>query len=489
MSTTTSSTFKLTRNGKPVESPNEIPMSWSVDTNLKYCDIVRNKKGILLTNTNPDNSVVPALNNSFIGAIFDAYSHHYKLVLRPDDVWLSIIITFADYVNHHAETMREYFVEHEGKNQLVVNIDTDLHIVKNWSGIMKQFSDKINENTIGNVRDWVEPKFTTTTENDSLIARVALLGIMKPYYAIACMVMCGIPEVTLMGTLEDWQQLRHKIDHFSVYAKSSPATSGGISDLTKESEPLRWWCKMLFEITGEFVRSYKGKVNNNFWQSCANSIPGGSGPDYVSGWMLAFAPFDEKGNWRLNTPDQIKFTGEYGKVETTEFRASSTVEVPLKIKSITGVEYEAYFYAGGMVNIYDKDTNTIRPSYDFAMLAIPQISNSDEIDRLDRSAKLVENNKPIDEISSISASKSVNTSMNWLIAQYPESKGRGLTINVSTHEHELHFHTYGKKNRCNACHKIMNGIGYRCEACDYDYCFKCHDKSNRLLGYVKSFFM
>src|SRR5205823_3468835 len=159
--------------------------------------------------------------NSFVGAIFDAYSHHYKLVLRPDDLWLTIVIAFANYVNYHAEEMRDCFVTHDGKKELIVVIDNNSMTTDNWSNIISQFSKIIDDSTVGEVRDWIEPKFTTTTENDSLIARVALMATVKNYFNFGGLMCCGIPEVELMGTLNDWQQLRLKVDKLAKYGRNS----------------------------------------------------------------------------------------------------------------------------------------------------------------------------------------------------------------------------------------------------------------------------
>lgn len=432
-------TFTLTRNGKPVEPVRNKPSPTTLVKTLRQCNIVQKKKGKLLTSTQPSKSVCASLGNSFIGALFDAYSNHHKLVLRPDDVWLTVVIALADYIDNHPEEMRKCFVTHDGKKQLVVTTNDGSHNVNNWSSIIAHFSNLINENTVGSVRDWIEPKFTTTTENDSLIGRVALMGAMKHYFAYGCCVMCGIPEVTLMGTLEDWQQLRSKIDRLAEYGKET------------SQEELIWWRDILIPIADEFIESYKGNVNNDFWQSCANHVGGGSGPSYVSGWVLAFSPFN-KGQWRLEHPNDIKLTKRYGQVDTSDFKTSATVEVPLKIND-NGNEYDAYFYAGGIVNMYDDTTNVMRPSFDFAMYEMPKGTVPDEIDWTDQSVKTVK--KPI-------------------ISKAAQAAGCPKTITIPDHSHELNIFTYINNHGCDMCGKSGFSVGYRCgSGCDYDCCLNC----------------
>lgn len=50
--------------------------------------------------------------------------NHGDLKLTPDDVWLPILIYFSKYVNDHAKELQQAFVKHEGKLNLVVEVDT-----------------------------------------------------------------------------------------------------------------------------------------------------------------------------------------------------------------------------------------------------------------------------------------------------------------------------------------------------------------------------
>lgn len=58
--------------------------------------------------------------NGFLRAFQDAYIQHGEVKVTPDDVWLTIMLFFSNYVNDHAEELRKAFVKHEGKLELVV---------------------------------------------------------------------------------------------------------------------------------------------------------------------------------------------------------------------------------------------------------------------------------------------------------------------------------------------------------------------------------
>lgn len=139
---------------KPVKKPDVI----NVTDYLKEQDVVTQNAGHLLFHTAPTNPVHPHLDNGFVGAAFQAYSYHHGLILRPDDVWLALMIAFASYVNAHAEEMRLLFVSHDGKKQIDVKTNGSLANV-DWNHIIKSFSNTINEYTKDQIRNWIEPDF------------------------------------------------------------------------------------------------------------------------------------------------------------------------------------------------------------------------------------------------------------------------------------------------------------------------------------------
>ena len=55
-----------------------------------------------------------------MNTVIGAYSQHRALVIRPDDVWLTILSQFNFFVNANAELLRANFVAHEGQRELVI---------------------------------------------------------------------------------------------------------------------------------------------------------------------------------------------------------------------------------------------------------------------------------------------------------------------------------------------------------------------------------
>jgi hypothetical protein len=56
--------------------------------------------------------------NGFVDAAIMAYNQHHHLIIRPEDVWFSVLVQLNVYINEHAEELRSMFVAHEGQKRL-----------------------------------------------------------------------------------------------------------------------------------------------------------------------------------------------------------------------------------------------------------------------------------------------------------------------------------------------------------------------------------
>ena len=185
------------------------------------------------------------------------------------------------------------------------------------------------------------------------------MGAMKHYFSYISNAMCGIPEVTLEGTLEDWQEIRHRINRLAEY---------------KQKDLQKWWT-ILVPIIDQFIASYSGNPDLDFWNGIVDH-EGGSGVSYMTGWVLAFVPFN-KGYWHLDDPAEILSTGKYGRIDTGSLKTCTMVEVPVKINDY-GTVHNVTFFAGAFVGNYHPDTNSLRPSFDWAIVEATAKSRGSE---------------------------------------------------------------------------------------------------------------
>ncbi|PJE77586.1 hypothetical protein CI610_03489 [invertebrate metagenome] len=288
--------------------------------------------------------------NGLLDAIFVAYSEHLHLVLRPDDIFLPVVANFGRYLNKHAEEMRKFFVQHEGKRNLVVEyhkISFQDFKEDQWGDLLEMTSSEIDKNVLDKeLKQWIVPEFTTTEEKDKNIARILLMGSMKEFFSYSFILGCGFPRVTLKGCKKDWESLRDKIGYLKKYQ----------GELSK-------WVKLLEYVIDKFVAAFDGEVDELFWQSAVSSEPYGSGGERKpSGWYLVFAPFDKHGDYHLNDYDKAMSTRKFGNSNITyDNIATCGMTVPAQIWSPLGA-YDISFYAGVNLFSYERDEKIISPN-------------------------------------------------------------------------------------------------------------------------------
>ncbi|KAI9330135.1 hypothetical protein DFJ73DRAFT_859230 [Zopfochytrium polystomum] len=219
-----------------------------------------------------------------VGCVVSAYCQHHNLALRPDDVWLAVTAQFAQYVTGNAEALRSTLVDFRGKKKLDIRIPPpspidDPSVVE---FVSRRFGELIEENIKDKeLRRWVAPDFSTTTETDRTLGNMMLMSTCQAFFEYDVTVTCGIPNITLEGTRADWAEIVRRAKKLGKYG-----------------EPCERWEKILVPILEQFVRAFDGKVDLGFWQRICNYIPNGSGSDHISGWISAFAVFSSEGKWQ-----------------------------------------------------------------------------------------------------------------------------------------------------------------------------------------------
>ncbi|KAJ3043465.1 hypothetical protein HDU99_009975 [Rhizoclosmatium hyalinum] len=145
--------------------------------------------------------------------------------------------------------------------------------------------------------------------------------------------MCGIPNVTILGTIQDWEDIQQRVKKLDEYG---PACAK--------------WSTMLSKILNELVNAARGTVNVEFFQRICHYTATGSGPSYISGWLSAFAVFTEKGVWQGNVFTVKTWIGqtieglEYPVINVDDIPAGYAT-VPVKVDD-NGIEYKCTMFVG-----------------------------------------------------------------------------------------------------------------------------------------------
>lgn len=144
----------------------------------------------------------------------------------------------------------------------------------------KEMTELIAKNVLGpDLRDWVMPSFTATTDCDKVIGAVLLMSAMQRYFTYKTKVSCGIPSVTLLRDVEDWREILGRLDQLG------------------HEEP-SLFARMLRPILSHLVLSFEQPAAAevvHFWNTIVHKYVMGSGTDYLTGWLTAFCFWDEKG--------------------------------------------------------------------------------------------------------------------------------------------------------------------------------------------------
>eukprot|EP00128_Syssomonas_multiformis_P005478 Colp12_sorted_trinity150504_noHs@21062 len=305
-------------------------------------------KAIYHATEHPD-TVQVSFSNAFVSTALAAYNQHRHLILKPDDVWIAIMTAFSQYVDKHAEEMRHLLVSHSGKEELVV-VGAGTITTANYDHLLDLMSDLIDSKTKDEVRGWIECNFSTTDILSRSVSKLILMATCSHYFTYTMKLRCGLPAVTLQGTLEDWKEIRKRAERLANW----------------ESEDLAHWSKVLCTVLDKFVQAYEDpqNVDRDFWNRIATIHAGGSRSPHIEGWILAFVPFTEAGKPVLNSIETIEQTKQYGKVDTNDI-PTSVVQVPVKIDD-NGTIYNTTFYSGAIMMREKK--GCLSPSIDWCIV-------------------------------------------------------------------------------------------------------------------------
>lgn len=301
-----------------------------------------------------------------VAAVHLAFMDHRPLVLSPDIVWLMVAQGFANHVNANAEELRHQFVQHTGKINIIVERNDFIKgsLENPWSEVFSEFSNSIRKHLGATTHDLLLPDFSTTGTVERAAAEVVLLDAMQSFFSYELHTLCGIPEITLEGTPEDWSMLARRTHQLGQFG-------------------LKWWTDILAPLFNEFTAASRGRVNTSFWQSIYK-LQSQSGGPYTTGWLTAFFPylkdwqtgqFTDKNRWltqgdkklhELLYPPANFDPEQFGAGPTTDAFPGGMARAPFQWKYLRQ-SFEMEFL-GGFVGVQqDAETLSLRPEIGWAV--------------------------------------------------------------------------------------------------------------------------
>lgn len=340
-------TFKVEHLSKPkrllpLQSHEEV-YKWLIasDLNLEPYRIKKEKIDIpfhIIVKSEAPDSLVTYGYQSFFNGMYQAYADHRPFVMSPDMIWLLISQGFARHINANPETMRPYFVDFSGKQSLIVKSDKQLEDPDlSWEKIFPGFTCQIKKHVGDSLVDLLTCDFSTTTSLEKLASEITIMEAMKPYFEFIVMYcVCGIPQITLEGTPQDWEKVLNKARGLKKYN-------------------LDWWITELEPLLEEFAEASRGNINKVFWRNMFkyHSEKEYGAPNIIDGWIVKFFPYDKDG--KRNNLKQLKgnksLPDEIVKVDLKYLEAGDKTvkEIPLEL------------WAGFIGLTQNKDNFALRP--------------------------------------------------------------------------------------------------------------------------------
>ncbi|KLO04876.1 hypothetical protein SCHPADRAFT_917878 [Schizopora paradoxa] len=244
-----------------------------------------------------------------MSAIVTAYNRHHNLVIRkavylccyvqiftsscppsrPDDVWIAILSQFYLFVNAHAEELRSKFVPHEGKEEIKVYVEAPSRYYVSYDWMAEEMTKKMKEKIVDpELVKFIIPKFSTTTPIDTAVGCVMMMGTLKHYFDFVCCITCGIPEITILGTKEDYKDILKRLDKFEEFGEEPRVFAALLRPIVRE----------FIDVFNVQAKDPSAAINIDFWSRILHYESGGSGPDYISGWATAFCAWNKDGKWQ-----------------------------------------------------------------------------------------------------------------------------------------------------------------------------------------------
>ncbi|KAL9953540.1 hypothetical protein ACROYT_G040971 [Oculina patagonica] len=278
-------------------------------------------------------------------AVLTAYNNHWKLRTSPDDWWFSVIKRVASAIDRNAkkESVRNMFVDHEEKKTIEVIVsDTSIYTV-NYSWFFDQMAKGIQKNVkVPEFVDGMTADFSTTTAVQKIVSQITLMYSVQEYFGYK-LTLCGIPAVEMLGTEEDWNKLKSKLNVLQTLLEPIE------NDLGLESE---WW-SLVENVFSELLATYQGRPDREWWShimSYKDAFASGDSSGY-RGWITEF------------------LEGKKDVMEISDM-TSGLVNVPLTIEG-TCVKDNATLVAGMMgftIHTDDSPEVSVQPFHGWSLL-------------------------------------------------------------------------------------------------------------------------
>lgn len=261
-------------------------------------------------------------NYGFFDTVMEAYNNHYSLRTCADDWWYTIIrkIAVAIDENSKSDKVRKFFVSHEGKKTLTVEVGPSVYGV-DYSWFLDQMTQQISDNIkVPNYVNLLKADFSTSTPTNVIVSEITTMASLQEFFEYEMMTMCGIPSLLMEGEEKDWINMKDKF----IQLRDLLGPIRGEIGLNGN-----WW-KDVEHICEELIKTYNGKPDTKWWSHIFSykGAWGSGAQDTYDGWFIS------------------KLLG-LGSIHTLSALNNGVITVPMKITNgMTGNSEQSAFAAG-----------------------------------------------------------------------------------------------------------------------------------------------
>lgn len=299
--------------------------------------------------------IIPTDIHPFIASLHYSFAEHRPLSISPDMIWLLICQGFSNHIDINSEELRDKIVNHDGKIKILVeSLPISPDFVKGstkspWKLAFPIFSDSIAKYINNNIHKTYVQSFSTTTPIEKAAFEISLMDGVSGYFEYEYSTLCGIPNIQLEGTKEDWIKLKANLKRLKGYN-------------------IDYWINAIDPIVQEFINAFKGNINHDFWSNIYKRKNDSGGP-YITGWIIKFFPYINhkvRGSEGLENPYVLSEPiGFMEGLETNQFNNGlSKAEFNWIYLDTT---YQMEFLAGFIGIRQDPKSLTLRPEIGWAV--------------------------------------------------------------------------------------------------------------------------
>jgi hypothetical protein len=139
-----------------------------------------------------------------------------------------------------------------------------------WPEVFDEFSHQIRRE-VGAAADLLAARFSTSSATELAAFDICLMDSFQAYFEYEMAAGCGIPEITVLGTPDDWLSMIPRLRKMAGYG-------------------LELWASTLEPVLQQIAATAAGQIDREFWLSFFR-YQSGSGPAELTGWMVTLFPY------------------------------------------------------------------------------------------------------------------------------------------------------------------------------------------------------